>query len=161
MFSKKSDEWGTPIDFYNKLNKLFGPFTLDPCASDENHKCDKYYTIETNGLEQSWEGETVFVNPPYSDIKAWIKKSIEETKKPNTKVVLLIPARTDTKYFHELIVLNAKEVYFIKGRLKFSDGSTGLSNSAPFPSMIVVFDYYYKYCFYKPNVLELKTLEIK
>lgn len=134
MFSSKSDEWSTPNSFYQKLNKQFN-FTLDPCATEENHKCEKYHTIEIDGLKQDWRNESVFVNPPYSKIYDWTKKCFEEGQKYGTCVVLLIPARTDTKYFHEF-VMKATEVRFVKGRLKFGNEK----NSAPFPSMIVVFD---------------------
>ena len=134
MFSSKSDEWSTPQEFYEKLDNTHH-FTLDPCASDENHKCDKYYTMETDGLAQNWAGETVFVNPPYSDIKAWCAKAHAEGCKKGTKVVLLIPSRTDTKYFHEHC-MEASEILFVKGRLKFGDQK----NCAPFPSMVVIFE---------------------
>lgn len=135
MFSSKTDLWATPQEFFDKLNAEFG-FTLDPCATHENAKCDKYFTIKENGLKQDWQGETVFCNPPYGRaIKDWVKKCYEESRKENTTVVMLIPARTDTKYFHEYIYHEAKEIRFIKGRLKFGDAK----NSAPFPSMVVVF----------------------
>jgi len=133
MFSSKSDEWSTPNELFVKLDRHWG-FTLDPCASDDNHKCEKYYTIETDGLAQSWEGETAFVNPPYGDIKAWVKKCHDETKDGKAIAVLLIPSRTDTRYFHEYC-MKASHIYFVKARLKFS----GHTNSAPFPSMIVAF----------------------
>lgn len=131
-FSSKSNEWSTPQDFFDKLNEEF-KFTLDPCASESNYKCEKYFTQAENGLEQSWEGETVFMNPPYSDIAKWVEKAFLESKKPNTIIVGLMPSRTDTKYFHKYIY-NQAEIRFIKGRLKFG----GSKNSAPFPSMIVV-----------------------
>jgi phage N-6-adenine-methyltransferase len=135
MFSSKTDEWSTPQDFFNELNKEFN-FTLDPCATPENAKCEKYYTKEDDGLKQDWSGETVFCNPPYSRaIKDWVKKCYEESKKPNTTVVMLIPARTDTSYFHDYIYHKAKEIRFIRGRLKFGNAK----NSAPFPSMVVIF----------------------
>ena len=136
MFSSKSKEWATPQHFFDKLNARFGPFTLDPCANSSNYKVPKHYTQKENGLEQDWGGETVFVNPPYGRaIKDWIKKAYEESKKENTKVVMLIPARTDTKYWHEF-VMKANDLLFVKGRLKFGNGE----NSAPFPSAVVVFD---------------------
>ncbi len=135
MFSSKTDEWSTPQDFFNELNKEFN-FTLDPCATPENAKCEKYYTKEDDGLKQDWSGETVFCNPPYGRaIKDWVKKCYEESKKPNTTVVMLIPARTDTSYFHDYIYHKAKEIRFIRGRLKFGNAK----NSAPFPSMVVIF----------------------
>jgi phage N-6-adenine-methyltransferase len=135
MFSSKRDEWSTPQDFFDELNKEFN-FTLDPCATPENAKCEKYYTKEDDGLKQDWSGETVFCNPPYGiAIKDWVKKCYEESKKPNTTVVMLIPARTDTSYFHDYIYHKAKEIRFIRGRLKFGNAK----NSAPFPSMVVIF----------------------
>lgn len=129
MFSSNHDEWATPDDFFNQLNKEFN-FTLDPCCTKQNHKCDKYFTLEDDGLSQDWSGETVFCNPPYSQIAQWVKKAWKE----GTIVVLLIPARTDTKYFHNYIY-NRSEIRFVKGRLKFGN----CKNAAPFPSMIVVF----------------------
>ena len=133
LFSSKSDEWSTPQEVFDELDSEFS-FTLDPCANNENHKCQTYYTEEENGLSKSWGGERVFCNPPYSKIGAWVRKCYEESLKDGTVVVMLIPARTDTKYFHDYI-LNRSEVRFLKGRLKFGDSK----NSAPFPSMVVVF----------------------
>ena len=139
MFSSKSDEWYTPEDFYKKLNKEFN-FTLDPCATKDSAKCKKYYTKNDNGLIKSWQGETVFCNPPYGRaIKDWVKKCYEESKKPNTKVVMLIPARTDTSYFHDYIYKIANEIRFVRGRLKFTNPMVDGNNSAPFPSMVVIF----------------------
>lgn len=135
MFSSKTDLWATPIDFFNILNEEFN-FTLDPCANQENAKCRKYYTKEDDGLLQNWGGERVFCNPPYGrDIKDWVAKCYYESLKPNTVVVLLIPARTDTIYFHQYIKDKANDIRFIKGRLKFGDSP----NPAPFPSMVVVY----------------------
>ncbi|WAX17931.1 hypothetical protein PM708P4_00024 [Parabacteroides phage PM708P4] len=135
MFSSKTDLWYTPIDFYEGLNSEFN-FTLDPCSTHENAKCAKHFTEDDNGLSQNWGGEVVFCNPPYGRVlKDWVKKASDEAKKPNTTVVMLIPARTDTTYFHDYIYNKAKEVRFIRGRLKFG----GSKNAAPFPSMVVVF----------------------
>lgn len=109
---------------------------LDPCATPHNAKCVKFYTKEQDGLRKDWGGNTVFCNPPYGrDIYAWVRKCFMEAQKINTIVVMLIPARTDTRYFHEFIYHKAREIRFIKGRLKFGDQK----NSAPFPSMVVVF----------------------
>ena len=138
MFSSKSNEWQTPQDFFEKLNKKF-KFTLDPCATHENHKCDKYYTIEEDGLSKSWKGETVFVNPPYGDIGKWVKKAYEESTTNGAAVVLLIPSRTDTKYWHDYIMKGADAIFFVKGRLKFENKDNKL-NSAPFPSAVIIFD---------------------
>ena len=138
MFSSKKEDWGTPENFFKELDAEFN-FTLDPCADEFNHKCDKYYTKEDNGLLQDWEGETVFVNPPYGkELSKWVKKCYEESLKKNTVVVMLIPSRTDTKYFHDYIYHKA-EIRFIKGRLKFVEWGGVTRNSAPFPSMVVVY----------------------
>lgn len=135
MFSSETDLWATPQEFFDNLNIEFN-FTLDPCATSDNAKCNKYYTVAENGLEQNWQGEKVFCNPPYGrDIKDWVKKCYEESLKPNTEVVMLIPSRTDTTYFHKFIYHKAKEIRFVKGRLKFGNSN----NSAPFPSMVVVY----------------------
>lgn len=133
LFTSNSDEWATPQDIYDMLDKEFS-FNLDPCATEENHKCEMYYTAETDGLLQKWGGCRVFCNPPYSNISAWVEKAFRETRNDNTLVVLLIPSRTDTKYFHDFIYQRA-EIRFIKGRLKFGNSK----NSAPFPSMVVIF----------------------
>lgn len=130
-FSSKTNEWATPQDFFNMLNDEF-MFTLDPCATKENAKCTKFYTQENNGLAQSWNNESVFCNPPYGrEIRKWVKKASEAV---GGVVVMLIPARTCTSYFHDYIYGKA-EIRFIRGRLKFGDSK----NSAPFPSMVVIF----------------------
>lgn len=132
LFSSASDEWSTPQDFFDKLNEEFC-FDLDPCASDENHKCAVYHTEAENGLEQSWAGNRVFCNPPYSNIGEWVAKAARE----RALTVMLIPARTDTRWFHAHIYQKPNvEIRFIKGRLKFGNSK----NSAPFPSMIVIFN---------------------
>lgn len=134
MFSSATNEWSTPQPFFDTLDAEFG-FTLDPCATAENAKCEKYYTEETNGLDKDWSDDIVFMNPPYGRlIGVWVKKAHDEAKRGAT-VVCLIPARTDTAYWHEYVIGGGAEVRFIKGRLKFGDHK----NSAPFPSAIVVF----------------------
>ena len=131
MFSSKTDLWATPQDFFNKLNNEFW-FTLDPCSTEDNHKCDKYYTKEQDGLKQSRDNEIVYCNPPYGrELKKWVKKW-SEIKKGIT--VMLLPARTDTSRFHDYIY-NKAEIRFVKWRLKF----WWSKNSAPFPRMVVIF----------------------
>ena len=133
-FSSETNEWSTPIDLYNSLDEIYN-FTLDPCATKENAKCDKFFTIEDDGLKQDWSKDTVFMNPPYGrEIKDWVKKAYEESLKGAT-VVCLIPSRTDTKYWHDYIFPYSCEITFLKGRLKFG----GSKNPAPFPSAIIVF----------------------
>lgn len=136
LFSKKSDEWATPQWLFDELNKQFG-FTLDPASTTDNAKCQKFYTLEDDGLSKDWAGERVFINPPYSKCFDWVKKAHTEVQKENTKVIMLLPARTDTKWFHQFCLDSnvVSEVCFVKGRLKFGDQT----NSAPFPSMVVTF----------------------
>lgn len=133
LFTSDSEEWATPQSLFDELNAEFN-FTLDPCATEENHKCEKFFTKEQNGLLQSWKGERVFCNPPYGRaISAWVKKASDEVLTGASIVVMLIPARTDTAYFHDYIY-KKHEVRFLRGRLHFNDSK----NSAPFPSMIVI-----------------------
>ena len=132
MFSSKSDLWETPQDLFDKLDAEFR-FTLDVCALPENAKCPKYYTPEQDGLSQPWTG-VVWCNPPYGrDVGAWVRKAAQSALEGAT-VVMLLPARTDTKWFHRWIYHRA-EIRFLPGRLKFG----GAKNSAPFPSMLVAF----------------------
>ena len=80
LFSNNSDEWSTPLDIFKELDDEFN-FTLDPCATEQNHKCDLYFTAEKDGLSQDWEGHRVFCNPPYSNISAWVEKHFEKQEK--------------------------------------------------------------------------------
>ena len=133
-YSSATNEWATPQNVFDELNEEFN-FMLDPCATKENAKTDKFFTIEDDGLSQEWT-ETTFMNPPYGrEIKKWVKKAYEESLK-GTVVVCLIPARTDTSYWHEYIFEKACEIRFVKGRIKFGDSEQG----APFPSAVVVFN---------------------
>lgn len=130
LFSSKKENWETPEWLFNELDQEFH-FTIDVCADITNNKCKRFYTEIDNGLNQDWTEETVWCNPPYGrKIGEWVKKAAES----NATVVMLLPVRTDTKWFHEYIYKKA-EIKFIKGRLKFGNSE----NSAPFPSMIVIF----------------------
>ena len=136
-YSSKSNEWGTPQDLFDQLDKIYN-FTLDPCATHENAKCKKYYTKQDNGLSKDWGGEIVFMNPPYGrEIGKWVKKAYEESLK-GAVVVCLIPARTDTKYYHDYIFPYAKDIEFVKGRLEFEVNGKA-KDPAPFPSAIIRF----------------------
>ena len=135
MFMSKTVEWGTPQVLFDELHREFD-FTLDPCATDDNAKCKKYFTKEDDGLKQSWAGHRVFMNPPYGrQIKHWLKKAWEESR-TGSLVVCLIPSRTDTRWWHDY-ALKAwpSGIRFIKGRLYFNDGE----GRAPFPSVIIIF----------------------
>ena len=133
MFSSSSDEWETPQDFFDRLNRTY-QFTLDVCATPSNAKCARYFTKAEDGLSQPWEG-TCWMNPPYGrEIGLWIKKTYESGLEAGTVVVCLLPARTDTRWWHEYVIPHAKNIEFIRGRLKFSGKAP-----APFPSALVVF----------------------
>lgn len=129
LFSSKTDDWETPDALFKALDAEF-KFTTDVCATRSNAKCKHFYSPEQNGLAQKWEG-VCWCNPPYGrEIKNWVKKA----SKADCTVVMLLPARTDTSWFHDYI-LDRAEIRFIRGRLKFGEAK----NSAPFPSMVVIF----------------------
>ena len=129
LFSSNTDMWETPKDLFDKLDEEF-EFQTDVCAIEQNAKCKRFYTPEQDGLKQIWTG-VCWCNPPYGrGIEKWMKKAYES----NATVVCLVPARTDTKWFHDF-VLGKAEIRFIRGRLKFGNSK----NSAPFPSMLVIY----------------------
>ena len=126
-----TDNWATPQATFDVLHAEFG-FTLDPCASASNHKCPRYFTKKQNGLLRDWGTETVYCNPPYGrEIADWMAKA-DAAAQAGATVVMLVPNRTDTKWYHD--VAEKHEVRFLKGRLKFG----GSKNAAPFGSMVVV-----------------------
>lgn len=135
-FSSERDDWETPQSLFDELDERFG-FTVDCAASDANHKVDSYYTIRDDALSKKWSG-IAFCNPPYGrEIHKWVKKAHDEAECGNATVVMLIPARTDTSYWHDYIFGKA-DVEFIRGRLKFEINGVA-KDAAPFPSAIVIF----------------------
>ena len=137
MFSSNDDSWETPPSLFNVLDMEFN-FTLDPCCTKQTAKCKKFFTKEEDGLIQDWSKDVVFVNPPYGrEIGKWVEKSYNEAKK-GAKVVMLIPSRTDTKWFHDFIY-NKAEIRFLKGRIRFLQNKKEL-NAAPFPTMLIIFN---------------------
>lgn len=134
-FSSASDDWATPADFFKAADDEFGPLLLDVCASPLNAKCVRFFTREDNGLAQVWGGRC-WMNPPYGrEIGKWVKRAREAAESGEAeRVVCLLPARTDTAWWHDHIS-RAAVVRFLRGRLKFG----GCKNSAPFPSVLVVF----------------------
>ena len=136
MMSSDSKEWATPQNFFDRLDAIYH-FTLDAAASRENTKCDQFYTKEDNALGLSWRGR-VWCNPPYGrEIPRWVEKGYYEAQQPhNTVVVMLLAARTDTRWWHDW-VMKAKVIYLVRGRLKFVGGAS----SAPFPSAVVQFGF--------------------
>jgi phage N-6-adenine-methyltransferase len=131
MFSSKTDLWATPQELFDKYDAIYH-FETDVCALHENAKCKRFFTPEMDGLKQEWTG-VCWCNPPYGrQIGKWVEKACKSC----ATVVMLLPARTDTKWFHDYIYNKPNvEIRFIKGRLKFGDSK----NSAPFPSMVVIF----------------------
>ena len=141
----KSNEWETPEKLFNKLNDEY-KFTLDPCCTKDNAKCDKYYTLEDDGITKSWKDEVVFMNPPYGRaIGKWVEKAYNESINNNATVVCLIPSRTDTRWWHDFVMKG--DITFLKGRLKFINRYLTNHNAegefkgspAPFPSALVIF----------------------
>jgi phage N-6-adenine-methyltransferase len=133
MFSSASDEWETPQEFFDALDAVFH-FMLDVCATHVNAKCGRYYTKEDDGLLQAWSG-VCWMNPPYGwEISSWVKKAYESSLYAGTVVVCLLPARTDTAWWHDYVIPHAENVDFIRGYLRFSG-----RGPAPLPSALVVF----------------------
>ena len=131
-FSSASDEWPTPRAYFDIVSREFGPFDLDPCATPESAKAPRFFTKADDGLAQEWHGR-VWMNPPYGrTIGAWMRKAYESAQ-GGAMVVCLVPARTDTGWWHDYAMKGS--VRFLRGRLKFGDSK----NSAPFPSALVVF----------------------
>ena len=131
MLTSTTADWATPQDFFDAQN-LIHNFTLDVCANNTNAKCPIYFDKQADGLKQTWVG-TCWMNPPYGrEIGKWMQKAYQSAGN-GTIVVCLVPARTDTKWWHDYAIKG--QVTFIKGRLKFG----GAKNSAPFPSAVIVF----------------------
>lgn len=144
LFTSTTDEWPTPNDLFEELDREFG-FDLDPCADELNAKCARYFTKNDDGLSQEWRGK-VFMNPPYGrQMRFWIEKAWSSSLGGAT-VVCLIPARTDTSYWHDF-VMRATEIRFISKRLHFAStrhsdrvlSGEATAHNAPFPSVVVVF----------------------
>ena len=144
LYTSATAEWATPPALFNELDAVFG-FDVDVCATHDNAKCDQYFTEEEDGLTQDWSERICFMNPPYGTvIGQWVEKAYTESKRGAT-VVCLLPARTDTGWFQKWCS-KAQCQLFLRGRVKFGDGQ----NSAPFPSVIVVFS---------PRTWDMRRLE--
>ena len=132
MFSSCKDDWETPWRLFDDLDKEFG-FDLDVCATEDNAKCKSYFTKEQNGLTQEWRG-TCWMNPPYGrSIGKWMQKASESAEKGFSTVVCLVPAMTDTAWWHDYAMKG--EIRFNRGRVRFE----GAKENAPFPSAVVIF----------------------
>lgn len=139
LFSSKSEEWETPDALFRILDERYGPFDLDAAATAANAKCARYLTKEDDALSVPWSSRRVWLNPPYGrGVGAWIAKADAEVLAGRAgRVVVLLPARTDTAWFHDVIYRNPRaRVIFLRGRLHFNESKT----PAPFPSMVVIFE---------------------
>lgn len=134
LYSSEKMDWPTPDYLYRALDAEFN-FTLDPCASKHNAKCESYFTESDNGLEQKWSGRA-FMNPPYGrSISQWVAKARSEVEGGNAElVVCLVPVRSDSKWFHENC-MRADEIRLMDQRIEFA----GATNKAPFPTCLVIF----------------------
>ena len=137
VFSKKTDHWETPAYIFDPLHEIC-KFTLDPCADAKTRKCEKFYSPEDDGLVQSWKGETVFINPPYSNVYDWISKAYQEYRDNNVTSVLLLPNRSDMPWFQEH-VFHSAIIGFYRKRIKFIPCDGSKVTGAPFPSILMVF----------------------
>ena len=137
MMSSNTDQWGTPQEYFDEVNQEFA-FDLDVCAESWNAKCDDYISPETDALSVPWHGQVCWMNPPYGrQIKFWMQKAFEESQREDGRtVVCLIPARTDTAWWHDYVMKG--EIRFLRGRLKFVSPE-GTKDAAPFPSALVIF----------------------
>lgn len=128
--------WATPWDFFQRYDAQYH-FTLDVCAQAHNAKCARHFSPQDDGLAQSWAGERCWMNPPYGrEIGRWVEKARREAER-GALVVGLLPARTDTQWFHEH-VLPVAHVVFLRGRIRF----VGAAHPAPFPSMLAIWGEY-------------------
>ena len=134
LFSSKTDQWATPPELFDRIARRYGPFELDVCALPGNAKCSQYFSPEQDGLKQTWSGRC-WCNPPYGrKIGRWVKRAWESSTNGAT-VVCLLPARTDTKWWHEYVIPYAR-IEYLRGRVHFGDSANG----APFPSAVAVFE---------------------
>jgi len=133
MYTSNKDDWETPDEIFDEYNTKFGFDIIDVCANENNHKCDNYFTQKDDGLRLIWTGKC-WMNPPYGrEIGEWVKKAMYSSLYTDAIVVGLLPARTDSKWFHDF-VYGFSDIVFIRGRLKFK----GAKWNAPFPSMIAI-----------------------
>jgi len=136
MPPSKTDNWASPKHVIESVIEEFGNIDLDPASSKHNAVARRFYTEETNGLEQMWIGGLVYVNPPYGRVLLqWVGKALEEYEANRAKkIVMLLPSRTCTRWFHLLYGRDDVEIRFYKGRLKYGEGTS----PAPFPSILVI-----------------------
>jgi site-specific DNA-methyltransferase (adenine-specific) len=140
VFSSAKSDWRTPQDLFDRLDRQWGKFDLDAAADDQNSLCDQFYCQEADALAHDWYAEgarRAFVNPPYGrgTVGKWVAKALEESRR-GCRVVMLLPSRTDSAWFHDLVKPHAFHVEDLRGRVRFQGAKAG----APFPSLIVVFE---------------------
>lgn len=137
LFTSESDEWETPNELVAWLAQSFA-FTLDPCCTPGTAKAARFFTREDDGLAQSWAGERVWMNPPYSKVGDWMRKAYESAQTDRATVVCLVAARTDTRWWQDWVQGKANEIQFLAGRVSFKRPGKD-ANTAPFPSALVIY----------------------
>jgi len=138
LFSSATDQWATDRAVLARLAEEFGPFDLDVCADAQNTAAPRWFSAEQDGLAQIWTARGVWMNPPYGrTIGLWIRKAADSVSDGHCRrVVCLIPARTDTRWWQQVVMPRAALIRFVPGRLRFGSAIT----PAPFPSAVVIFD---------------------
>lgn len=136
-FSSKKHDWAPPWPLFRELDARFGPVELDVCATAQNSKCQNFFSPEDDGLHQVWHG-VCWMNPPYGRaLPHWMAKAVNEIKMERAeRVICLLPARTDTAWWHRYVLPFAAEIHYLRGRIRFE----GAGSSAPFPSAVVIFE---------------------
>ena len=136
-FSSEKHDWATPWPLFRELDARFGPCELDVGATERNAKCGKFFSPEDDGLSQVWHG-VCWMNPPYGRaLPHWMHKAVTEVREERARrVVCLLPSRTDTRWWHQYVLCHATEIHYLRGRIRFE----GADSSAPFPSVVAVFD---------------------
>lgn len=137
LFSSERGDWGTPPELFARLSRDYGPFDLDAAATPQNALCERYITPEQDALKTTWDGKRIWLNPPYGRAMLdWMYRAADQAQVDGRRVVVLVPARTDTAWWHEIVMHHADCVELLRGRVRF----VGAPASAPFPSAVVVFN---------------------
>lgn len=161
MTHSLKDDFRTPRDIFNQLDKRYGPFEIDVAAHCENNLCENYFDIKMNGLNQIWKGK-VWSNPPYDDIESWLKKGIRSLNEGDCELVcFLIPSYTDLAYWHDYIFPNAYEIVFFRSRINFGgpfsvERQKGSSSRNPSAGVIIT-----KLSLGNGNGVKIKTMSNK
>lgn len=138
MMSSEKQDWETPWSFIDKVQQHFGyHITLDVCAYPHTAKANRFFTEDDDALTKEWDHPVCWMNPPYGRVlKTWLQYAHDQSLKHGNKIICLVPARTDTAWFHDIAVYG--KIIFLRGRIKFLQGGKDVGSPA-FPSMLVIF----------------------